>query len=439
MHYTHDYMAVKMDTRLKVINWRTGEKLKQFKKTSIQSESSDASRVFIDFSSKETILISSGFEVTLVSAATGKKITSITFDEEISSLDIQPYVSTNSLFLVVTTSSKAKLYEVATSKKAKSPDAFATLTPALGMKECEGHAYFLSGSEGDTEVALAEFSKLGLGANLNVSVTMIEYKSLSGDLCNGELLKADSRDITEKQTIFCKKRKTDSIVVGPGEDGGEALRITDQIQKKTKVREDFENHIDFNLERTEDREHTIAQRLALLSSELGRDTEDEDDHLRNEILFESNNSKAHFNAKKATSDSLVTLLRQALESNDDSKLEVAFQVSDKKVIENSVMALAADIQENEGGNDLIVTLLSKLVTRLSRKPARAQGLSFWVRNVLVALISAGDNDSGQWKLEKKERDVAVKLGPLRNMLNERVECLPLLIRLEGRLALLGKI
>ena len=115
-----------------------------------------------------------------------------------------------------------------------------------------------------------------------------------------------------------------------------------------------------------------------------------------------------------------------------------FQVSDKKVIENSVIALA-DMQDNEGDSDLIVTLLSKLVTRLSRKPARAQGLSFWVRNVLVALISGGGKDGGQWKLGNKERDVAVKLGPLRNMLNERVECLPLLIRLEGRLALLGKL
>jgi hypothetical protein len=118
-------------------------------------------------------------------------------------------------------------------------------------------------------------------------------------------------------------------------------------------------------------------------------------------------------------------------------LEVALQVSDKKVIENSIMALSSgegDSDEDDNG-EVIVMLLTKLVTRLSRKPARAQQLSFWIRTVLVALISSSND--GTMKMGRTEKDIAARLAPLRSMLSERVESLPALLRLEGRLGLLG--
>jgi hypothetical protein len=449
VHPVSNYVAVQMDTKLKVLNWKTGEKLKQFKKTSLEAASPESSKLHLGFVGEEgtVLFVSSGSVVTLLSTETGKILANIAEEDVIISVDVRFFAKLKSLFLAVTTPTKATLYQVSTSTKEETLKAFGTLTPSLNTNQYAGYAYFASGMRGDTEVAFAEFTQKGIGNHVvDVSVTMREYIDPSGTICSGELLNVNDASSLKEPTSSLKKRKATSIVLGPGEDGGEALRVTDQKLKKTKVDDDgngsdWEDHDDFNLEGSEDQEQTIAQRLALLSSELERDTEDdEDDHLRNEIIIESNNSQTKFNAKKATSESLVTLLRQALTSNDDSQLEVAFQVSDKKVIENSILALATSAQEDEEGtSDIIVTLLSKLVTRLSRKPARAQSLAFWVRNVLVALISTVGQDGESWKMGKKERDVAVKLGPLRNMLNERVECLPLLMRLEGRLALLGKI
>merc|ERR1739844_403557 len=92
--------------------------------------------------------------------------------------------------------------------------------------------------------------------------------------------------------------------------------------------------------------------------------------------------------------------------------EVALQVSDKRVIENSILGLIGvqsddnddnDADDKAGGgivrksdetdadaeakSEIVIMLLTKLVTRIARKPSRAQKLSFWIRTVLVALIS----------------------------------------------------
>ena len=109
------------------------------------------------------------------------------------------------------------------------------------------------------------------------------------------------------------------------------------------------------------------------------------------------------------------------------------------MISNSIQALTEEsMSEEEFTHDnLVMTLLSKLTTRLSRKAGRAESLSHWVSATLVSLIS-GDNGGGGG-LGRVEREVATHLGPLRNMLSERVESLPSLLRLEGRLGLLGKL
>ena len=142
----------------------------------------------------------------------------------------------------------------------------------------------------------------------------------------------------------------------------------------------------------------------------------------------------------------MILLRQALLANDDSQLEVALQVSDKRVIENSIMELSrggndsgSSTAEDGGSGEVIV------VTRISRKLARAQQLSFWIRTVLVALLSSSNSnstfnseDGDGFSMGKAERDIASRLAPLRSMLSERVESLPALLQLEGRLGLIGK-
>ena len=86
-------------------------------------------------------------------------------------------------------------------------------------------------------------------------------------------------------------------------------------------------------------------------------------------------------------------------------------------------------------SEIVIILLTKLVTRISRRPSRAQRLSFWIRTVLVVLISKVGSNSVS--MGKAEREIASRLGPLRNMLSERVESLPELLRLEGRLSILS--
>jgi len=271
-----------------------------------------------------------------------------------------------------------------------------------------------------------------------------------------------------------KKRKMSNIVLGPGEGGAEAMNVTDStaLLKKRKIQpdakpisdeEDTNDEFDFlntttlTDEQDGNREAsdgtTIAERLALLSSELDRDSDEDNEgtnnqnellHPRNGIVPSSKNTP-----KPITSDSLLTLLRQALVSNDDTQLEIALQVSDKKMITNSIDALCAEsMQEEFSGTNLVMTLLSKLTTRLSRKAGRAESLSHWVSATLLALISPqseswGSGGSGTTSLllgmGTTQREVATHLGPLRNMLSERVESLPSLLRLEGRLGLLGKL
>eukprot|EP00551_Chaetoceros_affinis_P010398 CAMPEP_0203685324 /NCGR_PEP_ID=MMETSP0090-20130426/48483_1 /ASSEMBLY_ACC=CAM_ASM_001088 /TAXON_ID=426623 /ORGANISM="Chaetoceros affinis, Strain CCMP159" /LENGTH=767 /DNA_ID=CAMNT_0050554513 /DNA_START=70 /DNA_END=2373 /DNA_ORIENTATION=+ len=211
---------------------------------------------------------------------------------------------------------------------------------------------------------------------------------------------------------------------------------------------------DFALEQDDEaeQEETIAQRLALLSSELDRDTEDEEELLKIQSqMTDASSSSSRSNAgtkfmiKSATSDSLAILLQQSLSANDDTQLEVALQVSDKRVIENSILGLVHESDGNSGNDadvdtdasgEMIIMLLTKLVTRIARKPSRAQRLSFWIRTVLVALLSKAGSSSAV-PMGKTEREIASRLGPLRNMLSERVESLPELLKLEGRLSLLS--
>jgi hypothetical protein len=80
-------------------------------------------------------------------------------------------------------------------------------------------------------------------------------------------------------------------------------------------------------------------------------------------------------------------------------------------------------------------------------------LGVWVKAILAAtarsatyhVIRGGggggnnkNDDAVAERMAREGREMAMKLGPLKNFLNERVECFPQLLRLEGRLALLNQ-
>jgi U3 small nucleolar RNA-associated protein 5 len=114
---------------------------------------------------------------------------------------------------------------------------------------------------------------------------------------------------------------------------------------------------------------------------------------------------------KATTESLSNLLQQCLQSGDDTMLELSLTCRDRQIIQRSLQQLEPN---------LVSTLLTKLTSRLASKPNRAGDLALWIQLILT---------SG------KIRNVQ-QLRPLRNLLHERVESFPHLLKLEGRLSVL---
>ncbi len=203
------------------------------------------------------------------------------------------------------------------------------------------------------------------------------------------------------------KRKTaEPMVLGPGQAGVETAPPTKKpkVVKQGVGNDDQED--DEEAPSTQD--ITIAERLQQLTNAL--DDDDDDDDMEDDEGDAITSSKPSFKPHRATTESLKELLSQALQSSDDSLIELALAVTDVKVISTTL---------KEIGAAHIVTLLSKLTTRLAANPLRAEGLALWLSHCLR-----------QGKFQPHH------LAPLRNLLYERTESFSDLLRLEGRLALM---
>ena len=180
---------------------------------------------------------------------------------------------------------------------------------------------------------------------------------------------------------------TTTTTLGPGQAGTEAMQVSDRPIKKQKT--------------VNEHDISIEERLKQLAQEMeADDDEEEEDEVVPQKSF------------KATTESLSNLLQQSLQSGDDSMLELSLTVRDKRVIQLSLQELEPN---------LVSSLLTKLTTRLASKPNRAGDLALWIQLILT---------SG------KIRNV-YQLRPLRNLLHERVESFPHLLKLEGRLSVLA--
>jgi hypothetical protein len=250
--------------------------------------------------------------------------------------------------------------------------------------------------------------------------------------------------------------------MAPGETGMEANMTTDLTSsKKTKesveaVDEDgndlnAEEEDEFELEDDEDGEvgQSIAERLAMLSSAMEQtdeeDFDDDDDDEPEAKRAKVQDTKSKFSAKTATTESLTVLLSQALSSNDSIRLNIALQVTDPRLVENTVKALQRlDAQRDDPKNTegYIPMLMGHIVRRMARRHTLLTPLMSWIKAILLASSTSsrlqGVTDEEEERMVQEGRELASKLGPLRNFLNERVECFPQLLRLEGRLALLGQ-
>jgi hypothetical protein len=213
-----------------------------------------------------------------------------------------------------------------------------------------------------------------------------------------------------------KRKPSESKVLGPGQAGHESLASVKKMKLSTENNDDDDDDDDENssdIDEDDAKNVTIAERLQMLTDALDEEENednDDDDDKRVAFAIAGAAGKTKFKPLTATTESLKELLTQALQSSDDSLLELALSVHDVGIIATTIK------QMNE---DLLVILLGKLTSRLASSPLRAESLSVWISHCL----KRGSFDSEH-------------LAVLRNMLFERIESFSDLLRLEGRLSMM---
>lgn len=304
------------------------------------------------------------------------------------------------------------------------------------------------------------------GSAMDLPMESLSYNNLEGKVSVGTSLSLDDKKVKGDR----KKRKSaESLALAPGDQGQEASSAVDltlgektaKIQRKEAGKDEEETDaISQDLRNLEDEEQgeSIAERLALLSSAMEQTDDEEDDehdNQRDPKTIEAR--KSEFKLKSATSETLSTLLTQALSSNDTIQLNIALQVTDRRLVEDTVRALqlldAERLSEQEDTDGTvegktagyISTLMAHIVRRIARRHSLLMPLGVWVRAILAAamrsstnqVLHGGNTGATDERMAKEARELAMKLGPLKNFLNERVESFPQLLRLDGRLGLLN--
>jgi hypothetical protein len=322
-------------------------------------------------------------------------------------------------------------------------------------------------------------SAAGSGTTLPMESLSDALDSLEGAVIVGTSLTLDGATANDGK----KRTVAESVALAPGDQGREALLAMDLSQgggdkKKPRVspssttdgadgadeevvgeaEDDFPDDLDEDGEQRQ----SIAERLALLSSAMEEtdDEEDEDDDDDEEKADSTHKSK--FKLNSATSETLTSLLTQALSSNDPIQLNIALQVTDRRLVEGTVRSLqnldaerARQMMNDSGAaaaaaaaqqTRYIPTLMAHIVRRMARRHSLVMPLGVWIKAILAATARSSTNQAvfghdgggGDQIMAKEGREMARALGPLKNFLNERVECFAQMLRLDGRLALLNQ-
>lgn len=435
--------------------------------------SSDGRYIITTTSNNQVIVFSDKDELTTLSLCSTKDdtcpITNLDFTEDNNGDDVfmllafQPFVGIASLFIVsadmtmVPQMPQAQLH-VNAKKSASSPyfvqAGFHPRTPKESVL-----------------LLFQSSNKHSSGGSATGSGTNLLMESLSYDNLQGRVLVGTSLLLDEKKARGeKKKRKSDeSLALAPGDQGQESSSAIDltlrekmaKVQRKenaTDKESAVANSEDLcGMQQDEEQGQSIAERLALLSSAMEQTDDEGDgeyDGQGESNTHDTHNSKTKLNS--ATSETLSTLLIQALSSNDTVQLNIALQVVDRRLIEDTVRTLQlldaerGSEQENtrslkETKTGYISTLMAHIVRRMARRHSLVMQLGVWVRAILAAAMRSSTNQllysrntgGNDERMAKEGRELAMKLGPLKNFLNERVESFPHLMRLEGRLGLLN--
>lgn len=162
---------------------------------------------------------------------------------------------------------------------------------------------------------------------------------------------------------------------------------------------------------------TLEQRLEALSSSMLRDESDDDDDEEEGEEGAALSAVAALGSEAPTSDSLVVLLEQSLQSGDDVLLEHCLACNDDDVIEETSKRLPIT---------KIVQFLRKLVTKFEKRPSRGVLLTKWLSGILKFHLS----------YLVTIPDLTLQLAGLSQMLENRLSSYSRLASLSGRLDLL---
>ena len=198
----------------------------------------------------------------------------------------------------------------------------------------------------------------------------------------------EEEEVDEAKSKPSKRKNNQPVMLGPGQDGVEPPQ---PALKKAKVEKKKEDDVEKNM--------SIAERLQKMA-EL--DDDDDDDTGVPKV-------NTSFKPKTATTESLKELLTQVLQSGgSEGMLELALQVRDEQMIARTMR----DIHDPS----LVQKLCNRLTSKLASSPMRAELLQFWISQCLK---------TGKCRPEQ--------LMPLRNLVYERIETYPDMLRLKGRL------
>jgi hypothetical protein len=267
--------------------------------------------------------------------------------------------------------------------------------------------------------------------------------------------KKDSSTSTANDNKSSNKRKaTSAVIMGPGETlnvtSGSIHEVGQECKKVKKADPDEPVLGDGDVDDAQESSsiwdlvchdgtnvdtymNSIAGRIAVLRRQMANSDNDDSsldgDEGDGTTAFTSAIS-GHTKKKPVpttSSNALTVILKQALQSSNEIQLEEAFAVTDESVVKSTIASITDD--------DLIWTLLMKIIHRISKKPSRAVWLGgVWLKTILEY------HSSTFLKLSEGEGESLVynALGPLANMLKERTEILPHLMRLQGRFNMISR-
>jgi len=353
----------------------------------------------------------------------------------------------------------ASLFDVSSAETGSSSPSLSPQTPRAQLqtdakdgsaKVSLLHAGFHPRRPAEEIALLFRRSKRGGGSAAGSGTQLPMESMLYGGLEGTATVGSSLEDGNDKGNDGKKRKSAESLALATGDQGREASSAMDlTLAKKSKSEEAAEDEFD-HVEEDGTPGQSIAERLALLSSAMEQtDEEDDDDDDDEKETSETKGEKSKFKLKSATSETLTALLTQALSSNDASQLNVVLQVTNRRLVEGTVRALQsldAERDDDDASREgYIPALMAHVVRRMARRHSLVMPLGVWVRAVLAATArgsarrtSHSHDGAKEERMAREGREMAMKLGPLKNFLNERVESFPQLLRLEGRLALLNQ-